>query len=173
MAKRRTCDGKPGRAGKAQVRLVGWGSSLLDEATNSSPRQVSDETALWASAWEAFRPEATPDNYEKQRLHERIAQLMARNDRRHHPRLVQSAAISIHLLSPHLEAAAHVVSADVKNFSRGGICIASHIPLVTSSVVQCQIGVPDLQFAIPTLMQVLWLEKTGAGEYSVGLRYLV
>jgi hypothetical protein len=97
---------------------------------------------------------------------------MARNNRRHHPRLAQSAEISIHQLSPHLETAADVLTADVQNFSRGGVCISSHIPLMTSSVVQCQIGVPDLLFAIPTLMQVVWLEKRGASEYSVGLRYL-
>lgn len=172
MAKRRTCEGQPGRAGKAQVRLVGWGSSLLDEATNSSPRPVSDETALWASAWEAFRPETNPDDHERRQLQHRVAQLMARNDRRHHPRLAQSAEISLHQLSPHLATAANVVSAEVHNFSRGGLCIASRIPLVTSAVVQCQIGVPDLRFAIPTLMQVVWLDKISAAEYSVGLRYL-
>jgi hypothetical protein len=133
---------------------------------------VTGETALWLSAWEAFPPETNANDHEKQQLHERVAQSMARNNRRHHPRLAQSAEISIYQLSPHLETAANAVSADVQNFSRGGVCIASHTPLVTSSVVQCQIGVPDLLFAIPTLMQVVWLEKIGASEYSIGLRYL-
>ncbi len=100
---------------------------------------------------------------------------MARRERRHHPRLAHSAEISIRQLSPHLERAANIVPAEMQNLSRGGICIGSRTPLVTASVVQCQIGVPDLLFAIPTLMQVVWLkklEKPGASQYSVGLRYL-
>jgi len=173
MAKRPTCEDKPGRTGKAEVRLVGWGSSLLDEATNSSPRQVTNVTELWPRAWEAHMQETSQDYHEKQQLHDRIAQLMARNDRRHHPRLAQSAEISIEQLSSHIETAANVVSADVQNLSRGGICIESRAPLVTSSVVRGQIGVPALLFAISTLLQVVWLEQIGASEYSVGLRYLL
>jgi hypothetical protein len=61
---------------------------------------------------------------------------------------------------------------EVRNFSRGGICIESSVPLMTSSVVQCQIGMPDLRFVIPTMMQVLWVEETAASEYTAGLRYL-
>jgi hypothetical protein len=98
---------------------------------------------------------------------------MACNDRRHHPRLAQSAEIRITQLSPPIMTARDMLSAEVQNLGRGGICIASPLPLVTSSVVRCQIGVPDLRFAIPSLMQVVWLERTGASEYSVGLRYLL
>jgi len=167
MAKRRICENKLGRTGEAEVQLVGWGSSLLNEATNSSPRQGTEE---WPHAWEA---EPNHGDHEKQQLQERIAQIMARNDRRHHPRLAQSAAIRIQQLSPPLMTATNMVSADVQNLGRGGICIATRLPLVTSSVVRCQIGVPDLRFAIPSLMQVVWLERTGAAEYSAGLRYLL
>jgi hypothetical protein len=116
--------------------------------------------------------EANQSDYENQQLQDRIAQLMARNDRRRYPRLAQLAEISIQQLSLHGTTIDNVVSADVQNLSRGGICIGSRVPLVTSSVVQCQIGLPDLTFAIPTLMQVVWLEKIGASEYSVGMRYL-
>jgi len=152
--------------------LVGWGSSLPGEAANSSPLSVTHETALWPRAWGSAVQAINQSDYEKQQLHHRIAQVMARNDRRHHPRLAQSAEICIQPLSLHSEMAGNVVSADVNNLSRGGICIESPVPLLTSSVVQCRIGVPDLLFAIPTLMQVVWLEETGASEYAVGLRYL-
>jgi hypothetical protein len=172
-AKQRACEVKRGRTGEVEVRLVGWGSSLLDEATTPSPRQVADEIELWPLAWEAHMQETHQDDHEKQQLHDRIAQLMARNDRRHYPRLAQSAEISIRQLSAHMEKVANVVLADVQNLSRGGICIGSRVPLTTSSVVQCQIGVPDLRFAVPSLMQVVWLERTGASEFSVGLRYLL
>jgi len=168
MAKRRLCEDEAGRTGKAEVRLVGWGSSLLDESINSSPRKAR-EKALWPRAWEAHMNQG---DHEKQPLQDSMAQIMASNDRRHHPRLVQSAEISIRQLSPHVEMAAKLISADVQNLSRGGICIRTRVPLVTSSAVQCQIGVPDVLFAIPTLMQVVWLEKIDASEFSVGLRYL-
>ena len=171
MAKRRMFENKLGRTGEAEVQLVGWGSSLLNEATNSSPRQGTEQ---WPRAWD--RPEPNEPNHgdqEKQQLQERVAQIMARNDRRHHPRLAQAAEIRIQQLSPPLMTPANMVSADVQNLSRGGICIASRLPLVTSSVVRCQIGMPDLRFAIPSLLQVVWLERTGASEYSVGLRYLL
>jgi hypothetical protein len=94
---------------------------------------------------------------------------MACNDRRHQPRLAQSAEIRIQQFSCDTSG---VISADVRNLSRGGICIESRVPLMRSSVVECHIGVPELMFAIPTLMQVVWVEETGAGEYEVGLRFL-
>lgn len=166
MAKRRTCEDKVGRTGKAEVRLVGWGSSLLDEATNSSPH-LAQETAL--RTWKTHtRTAARPEPIEAE-LQERVAHLMARNNRRHQPRLVQSAEITIQQFSFEMSG---VISAEVQNLSRGGICIASRVPLMRSSVVQCAIGVPDVLHAIPTLMHVVWVEETGASQYEVGLQYL-
>jgi len=123
MAKRRIYESRPGRTGKVEVPLVGWGSSLQDESTNPSSQSLTRETALWTRAWEAHMQETNPGFHEKQQLHDRVAQLMARNDRRHHPRLAQSAEISIQQFSLPVEMAANVVSADVQNFSRGGICV--------------------------------------------------
>lgn len=166
MAKRRTCEDKVGRTGKAEVRLVGWGSSLLDKETNSSPH-LAPESAL--RAWKMHtRTAARPEPIEAE-LQERVAQLMARNNRRHQPRLVQSAKITIQQFSFEMSG---VISAEVQNLSRGGICIASRVPLMRSSVVQCAIGVPDVLHAIPTLMHVVWVEETGASQYEVGLQYL-
>ncbi|MGZ4827373.1 MAG: PilZ domain-containing protein [Terriglobales bacterium] len=105
-------------------------------------------------------------------MRELVAQTMSRNDRRKTPRLAQSAAIRIRQLSPTAAVPEGAILGEVRNFSRGGMCIESPVPLNTSSVVQCQIGVPDLRFAIPTLMQVLWVEETAASEYTAGLRYL-
>ena len=170
MAKRRMCETKLGRTGRAEVRLVGWGSSLLNQAIDPSPRQGTEGCPR---AWQGQRPDTNHGEHEDRQLQERIAHIMARNDRRHHPRLAQSAEIRIEQLSPPIMNAGNVLSADVQNLGRGGICIASPLPLVTSSVVRCQIGVPDLRFAIPSLMQVVWLERTSASEYSVGLRYLL
>jgi len=166
MMKRRQCETKLGRASKAEVQLAGWGSSLLNEAIDSSPRQVSDASGVWEAP-------AVIDGGRDTQLRERIAQIMARNDRRHHPRLEQPAEICLQQLSPPIMTDAKLVSAEVDNISRGGIRITSSTPLVTSSVVRCQIGMPDMRFAIPSLMQVVWLEQTGASQYSAGLRYLL
>ncbi len=161
MAKRRICEDKPGRTGEAEVRLDGWGSSLLNESTNSSP-QLSAGTLR-----------AGCRQVEQERLlRERVAQVMSRNNRRKSRRLVQSAEIRIQQLSPTPDKPEGAIWGEVKNFSDGGICVESPVPLVTSAVVQCRVGVPDLQFAIPTLMQVLWVEETEAAEYAAGLRYL-
>lgn len=157
MLKRRICEDKPGRTSKAEVRLVGWGSSLLDESTNSSP---------------LYALESNLTGCESPQMRELVAQTMSRNDRRKTPRLTQSAEIRIHQLSPTIVAPEGAIVGEVRNFSRGGMCVESPVPLITSSVVQCQIGVPDLRFAIPTLMQVLWVEETAACEYAAGLRYL-
>jgi hypothetical protein len=169
MAKRR--ESKRGTS-KAEVRLAGWGSSLPGEGMDSSPRPENQKTLLWSRAWEAPPPAAKGDHPEG--TDERIVQVMARNDRRHHQRTSQAVAISIQQFSPNAALGAEVVSATVQNLSRGGICIASPVPFMTSSVVQCQIGVPDLEFAIPTLMQVVWFDKLQrSSQYAVGLRYLL
>jgi hypothetical protein len=166
MAKRRICENNLGMPSGAEVRLAGWGSSLLDEA-DSSPHQIARENAL--HAWEANPARSARTGRGETALYDGIAQLMACNNRRHQPRLAQSAEIRIHQFSCEVSG---VIAADVQNLSRGGICIASRVPLMRSSVVQCEIGVPNLRFAIPTLMQVVWVEETGASQYEVGLRYL-
>ena len=163
MAKRRMCEDKAGRASGSEVRLAGWGSSLLNESTSSSPHVSAGAVAAETS------PEQAP---RQSQWREMVAQVMSRNDRRKNPRLAQPAEIRIQQLSPNSSKAEGSVLGEVQNLSRGGMCIASPVPLVTSSVVQCQIGVPDLKFSIPTLMQVLWVEETGAAEYAAGLRYL-
>ena len=122
--------------------------------------------------WEVhMQQEVNRSDFEKQQLRDRIAQLMARNDRRHYPRLAQSGEISIQQLSPR-GGTTKMISADMQNLSRGGICIGSRVPLVTSSVVQCHIGLPRVMYAIPTLMQVVWRENITGSEYAVGLRDL-
>jgi hypothetical protein len=166
MAKRKICENKPGMPSGVEVRSVGWGSSSLDEA-HSSPHPIACENAL--RTWETNPASSARTGRGETELHQGIAQLMACNNRRHQPRLAQSAEIRIRQFSCELSG---VIVADLQNLSRGGICIASRVPLLRSSVVQCEIGVPNLLFAIPTLMQVVWVEETGASQYEVGLRYL-
>jgi hypothetical protein len=129
-------------------------------------------SAACEDSWPAHTPENQPTDCERPQLRERVAQVMSRNNRRKSPRLEQPAEIRIRQLSPTPGMPEAEILGEVRNLSRGGMRIETPVPLMTSSVVQCQIGVPDLKFSIPTLMQVLWVEETGAAEYAAGLRYL-
>jgi hypothetical protein len=163
MAKRQICEDMVG-TGKGAVRLVGWGSSLLDEASDPSPKHLS-ETPI-----SEIRPETfVDDGRVSPEVRDRVKSVMARNDRRRQRRLAQTADVNIQQFSCDIGG---VISAEVLNFSRGGICIASPVPMVGNTVVQCQIGVLDLHIAIPTLMQVVWVEQTCASQFEIGLRYL-
>jgi hypothetical protein len=170
MAKRRMCEDKSGSTSKAEVRLVGWGSSLLDESTSSSPQLRASATGGDWPAQHTLENQVTEDD--RSQLRTRVAQVMSRNDRRKTPRLEQTAEIRIQQLSPTAGIPAGAILGEVRNLSRGGMRIETPVPLMTSSVVQCHVGMPDLRFAIPTLMQVLWVEETDASAYAAGVRYL-
>ena len=114
-----------------------------------------------------------PIHQDGPQLRDWVAHLMSRNDRRKTPRLAQHAEIKIQQLSPGSGESEGTVIGAVQNFSSGGMRVESPVPLMTSSVVQCRVGVPDPQFTIPTLMQVMWVEETEAAEYAAGLRYLL
>jgi hypothetical protein len=166
MAKRRMCEDRLGRTSAAKVRLVGWGSSLLDEAG------LPSHSSVGANALRAWKTEAATPAWNgrgETEVYQGIAQVMACNNRRHQPRLAQSAEIRIQQFSCEMGG---VIAAEVKNRSRSGICAVSGVPLFRGSVVQCEIGVPDMTFAVPALMQVVWVEETGPSQYEVGLRYL-
>jgi PilZ domain len=109
------------------------------------------------------------DESSEAQLYQTLARVMACNNRRHQPRRVQAAEIRIRQISGETPS---LIFANVQNLSRGGICIASRVPLLRSSVVKCEIGIPEMTFAIPALMQVVWVEETCPWEYEVGLRYL-
>jgi hypothetical protein len=166
MAKRRMCEDSLGTTNAAKVRLVGWGSSLLDEAGSSSHSSMG---ANALRAWKTAGATQVSNERSEAELYQGIAQTMACNNRRHQPRLTQSAEIRIQQFSCEVGG---VIAAEVKNRSRGGICAASRVPLFRGSTVQCEIGMPVMTFAVPALMQVVWVEETGPSEYEVGLRYL-
>ncbi len=165
MAKRRMCEDRLGTTSAAKVRLVGWGSSLLDEA-GSSPLSLRDNAL---HTWETTPIKPASHGRNEGGLYPGIAQVMACNNRRHQPRLSQAAEIRIRQFSCEVGG---TTWGEIKNLSRGGLCVASRVPLCRSSVVQCEIGVPSMMYAIPALMQVVWVEEIGPSEYEVGLRYL-
>jgi hypothetical protein len=172
MAKQRLWTDRRRGTSKAEVRLAGWGSSLPSEGIDSFPRQAHQKMLPWSKPWETPASASATDHPDGT-LDDRIARLMARNDRRHHRRISQPIEISIQQFSPDAALTSEVVPAAVLNVSRGGMCLASHVPFLTSSVLQCQISVPDLQVVIPTLMQVVWFDKIDqTARYAVGLRYL-
>ncbi len=161
MAKRRLCEDKQGRMSQAELRLVGWGSSLLNKAVDSSPFDI-DPAAHSVG-------ERTGRDHIEEKLQRRIAQLMTVNNRRRQKRLARSAEIHVQDNSGQTMES---ISGEVLNFSSGGICMLSPVALQGSSVVQCRIGVPQVDFAIPTLMQVMWVEQMPGEQFEIGLRYL-
>ncbi len=164
MAKRRVCEDKQGRMSQAELRLVGWGSSLLNKASDSSPFDVEPAAHSVRARTEPCGPDHIEDT-----LQRRIAELMTVNNRRRQPRLKRSAEIQVHDNSG---LSAGPICGEVLNFSSGGICMLSPVALHGSSVVQCRIGMPEVDFAIPTLMQVVWVEEMPGRQFEVGLRYL-
>lgn len=163
MAKRRVCEDKQGRMSQAELRLVGWGSSLLNKASDSSPFNI-DISA------DSVREHTEPSrDHIEEALQRRIAQLMTVNNRRRQKRLKRSAEIHVQDNSGQV---AEGICGEVLNFSSGGICMLSPVALQGSAVVQCRIGIPEADFAIPTLMQVVWVEEMPGRQFEIGLRYL-
>ena len=60
----------------------------------------------------------------------------------------------------------------IHDISAGGIQIHSRTALQIGDFVRCELVVPGLPVAIPTLMQVCWTRPMGNG-YPSGLKYVV
>jgi len=97
-------------------------------------------------------------------------------ERREHPRFPQVFDVRARSLPPVQGAsvAEKEFEGRVQNLSAGGVCILSSSPLPASSFVQCDIALPDVPVAIPTLMQVRWSVKRGhkSLDYLNGLRFI-
>jgi len=61
----------------------------------------------------------------------------------------------------------------LRDISAGGLCLQSDRPLKQSQVVLCDLPIPGLPVAIPTLMNVRWVRQSPeAQEYTIGLQFL-
>ncbi len=65
------------------------------------------------------------------------------------------------------------IKAQMTDISSGGVCITMKKPLQVSSVLRCEFKVGDAGVAVPSLMQVRWVEPVKAGGYRCGLLYLI
>jgi hypothetical protein len=112
---------------------------------------------------------------EMERLYRRewVSGMLATHDRRRNERVPHNVDVRLQELSPVSGLPNCAVSAQVQNLSRGGICVSSELPLTTSCVVQCEISLPDMPVAIPTLMQVVWVDEIHRAKYVCGLQYLL
>jgi hypothetical protein len=67
-----------------------------------------------------------------------------------------------------------VISGRIQNVSQGGACLQSDRPIPVSSLVRCEIVVPGTRAAIPTLMQVRWIQRNSiSGGYTIALQFLL
>ena len=67
-----------------------------------------------------------------------------------------------------------VVRGQIQNISAGGLCLETAQRIRVSSLVRCEIPLPRIPVAIPTLMQVRWAHRNATGHtYRVGLQFLL
>jgi hypothetical protein len=98
------------------------------------------------------------------------------HERRQHQRFPQVLDVHARSLPPVQSPLAPPREFDgrIQNLSRGGACILSSLPLPAASFVRCDIAMPDVPIAIPTLMQVRWTAKRGhkSVSYLSGLSFI-
>jgi len=96
---------------------------------------------------------------------------------RHHPRFPCSlevrgsklAPLGIPPLGPKA-----VISGRIQNLSEGGVCLLSNRSAPVSSLVRCEFAVSGTRAAIPTLMQVRWIQSGSPNHgYRIGLQFLL
>jgi len=78
-------------------------------------------------------------------------------------------------LSPLPDAkAVHAVQGRIQNLSRGGLCILSSEPIATTSLVLCEIVLPEMPVSIPALLNVRWSERRQVthDSYLYGLQFV-
>lgn len=105
-----------------------------------------------------------------------LVQKKAGMERRHFPRitcLLQLRSKRFSLLGSGKEPKT-LVRGWIQNVSQGGVCLLSQRPIRMCALVHCEIRVSKTRFAIPTLMQARWIEKTPNGDrYRIGLQFLL
>ena len=96
--------------------------------------------------------------------------------KRRHPRYVlrsevEDGEITLVGVKQGLKAPIH---GQIQNISAGGLCFKTTSPVEISGLVRCEIPLPHLSVAIPTLMEVRWTEpNTAENSYRVGLQFLL
>ena len=61
-----------------------------------------------------------------------------------------------------------------QNISAGGLCLRAERPLKKSGLLRCELRLPGIPVAIPTLMRVRWIEQSSRKpRYRMGLEFLL
>jgi c-di-GMP-binding flagellar brake protein YcgR len=98
-------------------------------------------------------------------------------DRRHSRRFPHRIKLNARKLSPPGAVAreSRPIRGRTRDISEGGICFVGDRSLPTSSLVRCEILLPDMAVPIPTLMQVRWSaqRKSLDAQYVCGLQFVL
>ena len=94
---------------------------------------------------------------------------------RQDPRYAVHCQASAQVLSPAGLASeeADAIHGEIQNISNGGFCLLLEKPCKVSSLLRCEILLPDVPVAIPTLAQVRWTLETPEGSYVAGVQFLL
>jgi c-di-GMP-binding flagellar brake protein YcgR len=98
-------------------------------------------------------------------------------DRRHSRRFPHRITLTARKLSPPgaVSRESRPIRGRTRDISEGGICFVGDRYLPTSSLVRCEILLPDTAVPIPTLMQVRWSaeRKSLDARYVCGLQFVI
>lgn len=94
---------------------------------------------------------------------------------RHYPRYAVHCKVSAHVLSSSglSREEEEAIDGEVQNISNGGFCLLLEKPCEASSLLRCEIVLPGIPVAIPTLAQVRWMQATPEGTYVAGVQFLL
>ena len=66
------------------------------------------------------------------------------------------------------------IRGEISDIGGGGLCLVTSEKTEPSMAMRCEIFAPHVPVGIPTLLQVRWVQESGAGRmYTLGLQFVV
>lgn len=98
----------------------------------------------------------------------------AREERRF-PRYAFSCKVLIHELSPSGLSSEHTraVHGEMRNISQGGSCFHLDQECAVSSLLRCEVFLPGVPAAVPTLVRLQWIHESADGGHLAGVQFLL
>src|SRR5215472_6851053 len=89
-------------------------------------------------------------------------------------RCTASLVVSAHEIPPDAAATQKpTIHGRTRNISKGGLCLVLDRSCQESSLLRCEIFLPDSPVAIPTLAQVRWIDEDSSKEFVIGVEFLL
>src|SRR5262245_53574542 len=95
-----------------------------------------------------------------------------RQEKRQHPRYSFKAHPRLLPTIWYSKTAERKVHAVLQDLSRGGVCLRADHSVKREQIVRCELSLPGIPVAIPTLMRVRWTRRVKQG-YMIGMQFVV